>query len=219
MLGSSIQRSMLRQEKLKNLHDEKKYKYVYSFFNPFKKKEEYYNGERYWVEIRSLNEEAMLKFNFALQNYEDDFIKVIGVKLEERDLTNVIITELEAIAPVIVTIDQKPWIIGQHNIDVLQERLYDNLEKKYKVQFPLDWKVKDGVVKNRFFERIEITTPNPIARKYKGISLLGYKMRIRVGLDSVSQKLAKIAIAQGLGEKNSILGCGFVKYKTIRGDN
>ena len=48
-----------------------------------------------------------------------------------------------------------------------------------------------------------------MAVKYKNIKFIGNKFKVWVNEDEKSQKLALIAMACGLGEKNTIVGTGF----------
>jgi len=87
---------------------------------------------------------------------------------------------------------------------LLQQRLQANLEKKYKGYY------KNKLVPEQsFIQMIQVQNSKPISYSYKNIKLLGNKFRIIVNEDSVSQKLAFIAEATGLGEKSSSAGMGF----------
>lgn len=215
-IGNSIQKNMFNQEKLKKLHNTKTYKYIFSPLVPFVKKTEYLSGEKYKIYIQSFDENTIVKFNYSLNNYEDSNIKVLNLKLQEIDLSNWIITEIETLTPAIVTVDNKPWVANKNSIDELMQKLFDNLEKKYKMFFEPFWPIKDDINKHLLFEKITILSNKPISRKYKDINLIGYKIKINVGSNDIAQKLAKVAIVQGLGEKNTIIGSGYVKYKKLR---
>lgn len=217
IIGHSIQKSMYNQDELKQLHDKKNYKYIYSPFFPFANVKQYNKGEKYYFFIHSFDEKVMVKFNYALNNYQDKFISVINTKLSEINLDNVVIDELTAITPVIVTIDGMPWLSSNYSLDILIQKLYDNLEKKYFEFFKEDWDKKEDFIKYSLFENISLIKDKPISRQYKDIKLLGYKFKIKVGTNPIAQKLAKVAIVQGLGEKNSILGSGYVNFSVIGG--
>lgn len=207
---------MYKQDELKKLHSKKNYKYIFSPLNPFKMKEIYEKGEEYFINIQSFDEDTIVKFNYALNNFENNYLKVINLKLKEMYLSNQIITEIETITPVIITIDGGPWKHDIHSIDLLMQKIYDNLEKKYRIFFDEEWELKKDINKYDLFEKITILSKKPISRKYKDISLIGYKIKINIGNSDIAQKLVKIAIVQGVGEKNSIIGSGFVKYKSVR---
>ncbi|MDD4157749.1 MAG: CRISPR-associated endoribonuclease Cas6, partial [Candidatus Cloacimonetes bacterium] len=182
---------------------------------PFVMKGSYEVGEKYSIDIQSFDEKTIIKFNYALNNFKDDNISVLNLKLSEMNLTNKVISEIEAITPVVVTIDNGPWSPNIHTIDMLMQQIYDNLEKKYRSFFKEEWNLRSDFHKYNLFEYITILSEKPIARKYKNVSLIGYKIRMNIGSTEVAQKLAKTAIVLGLGEKNSVLGSGFVKYREV----
>ena len=84
------------------------------------------------------------------------------------------------------------------------QALHNNLVKKYKDLFG------DIETDENFIELLEIKNRLPIAMKYKNGRIYGNKFFIRPKGDAVSQKLAFMVLADGLGEKNS-LGFGFCK--------
>lgn len=216
IIGYAIQKSMLKQNNLKILHDLKTYKYIFSPLKPFIMKENYEIGEHYYIYIQSFDENTIVKFNYSLNNYSDEYIKVTDVRLKEIFLDNFMVESLETVTPVIITIDNKPWKYKENSLDILIQKIYDNLEKKYNYFFGKEWKIKNDVNKYKLFENFELTNAKPIAREYKGIKLIGYKMRMNIGTSDIAQKLAKVAIVQGIGEKNAIIGSGYVKYESIR---
>ncbi len=216
-IGISLQKAMYNQERLKEIHNEKRYKYNFSPLIPFVMKKTYLKNEKYSINITSFDEDLIVKFNYALNQFKNNYITVLNLKLKECNLDNLIITEIEAITPVIITIDNGPWILENDSIDFLIQKVYDNLEKKYLDFFDDDMEIKNDFNKYSLFQKITVLNKKPIARKYKNIKLVGYKIKINIGTNNIAQKLAKTAIVMGLGEKNSVLGSGFVKYKRIRG--
>lgn len=87
---------------------------------------------------------------------------------------------------------------------LLQKRLQDNLEKKFK-----DIYGKAIDIKQSFIQRIDVINKKPISFKYKNVHLLGNKFKIAVNEDEKSQQLAFIALGMGMGEKGSSVGAGY----------
>ncbi|WP_242978052.1 CRISPR-associated endoribonuclease Cas6 [Clostridium botulinum] len=104
----------------------------------------------------------------------------------------------------IVTVDDRSWLQNNGDLDLSTGRLEDNLEKKYKNFFNEDIDVKD-----KFIESIEFKNRKPMHYNYKGIKLLANKVSIQVKDNEEAQKVAFLARAVGLGEKNSAIGAGF----------
>ena len=118
------------------------------------------------------------------------------------------IEQLFAIKPVIITVDNKPWLEKNNSIDIMKCKLNDNLSKKLK-QFEGEEFLEEPI---DFIDSIEIINRKPAKYSYKNVTLLGNKLNIKVKSDELSQKKALMAIALGLGEKGSSLGAGFCNY-------
>jgi len=93
----------------------------------------------------------------------------------------------------------------RYGLEFLKKRIKNNLQKKYENYFEEKLDMKD-----KFIEYIEIINKKPIVYKYKDFKVLGNKFNIKVGTSDESQKLAKLANAVGILEKNSSLGAGYV---------
>ena len=206
-IGVFINNSMLNNLILKKIHEEKKYKYVYDTFYPLEKDGVYKNNKIYSFRLRSVNIQFLNKMALAIYNHEYFGIKAIDVDLRVNSIQN--IDKLFAIKPVIVTINNKPWLKNNNSIELLRKRLNENLCKKIK-QYRKEKFVEDN---NDFIESLEIINRKPFKYKYKNIVLLGNKLNIKVKDDEESQEKALMAIALGLGEKGSSLGAGFCNYK------
>ncbi|MBD3830019.1 MAG: CRISPR-associated protein Cas6, partial [Arcobacter sp.] len=144
------------------------------------------------------------------------FLQVINV--EKKDIKQYFIKELYSATPVIVS-DRRDsqgkqlfWSLYYNgDISSLQKRLQNNLEKKLK-QFYKE-EVNDS---NSFIQEIELKNEKPQSiyfkttknSKEKIVRLIGNKLRIVPNKDEISQKLAFLSLAVGLGEKSS-LGGGF----------
>ena len=101
----------------------------------------------------------------------------------------------------------------------LQEQLQDNLEKKYQ-----DFYGEEIKSSQNFVQLLELKNTKPQSIffiknskdiKMQKVRLFGNKFRIILNEDEVSQKLAFIALACGLGEKQSY-GAGLCLSKELR---
>lgn len=206
-IGVFINNSMLKSALLKKFHEEKFYKYVYDTFYPIEKERVYKKDKVYSFRLRSMNIQLLNKMAMAIYNHDYNNIKAIDVDLKVHEVDK--INEIYTLKPAIVTIDSKPWLKENCSIDLLMERLNNNLEKKLN-QIGEECGVRDT---GMFISEMEILNRFPMKYSYKSINLLGNKVKIKVNQDEFSQKKALIAIALGLGEKGSSLGAGFCDYK------
>lgn len=185
--------------------------YVFSGFRPNEqdlKTKKYQNGNIYEFTIRSLNEKLIDTLLHALrENINSSDMLVL--QTTKKTSKQFFISELYSATPVIVSLESKKyWTIEQSgDIMQLQKQLHDNLAKKYKSFFGKEIKAVQNFIqlleiKNRVPQNIRIT------KEEKQITFFGNKFRIVPNEDEVSQKLAFIALACGLGEKNSY-GGGF----------
>lgn len=200
-IGCFINRAMIRNERLKALHKGKGYKnYVFSNFYPFEKDKVYKKGHLYVFRLNSLDYRFLMDLKECLPQVKSSFIQVLSsefIQLPKKHIVN-----LYTITPVVITVDNKPFL-PEDDLDILRNRLQANLEKKYKSFYGSEFFAES------FIQRIEIINCKPIKTRYKGINLLGNKLKITVKEDAKSQLLAHVAIGAGIGEKNSALGCGF----------
>lgn len=207
-IGIFINNAMLNNSLLKKVHEEKIYKYVYDTFYPREETGIYQKGKNYEFRLRSLNLHLLNKLAIALYNHNYSGIKASDIDLNVHELNE--IKELYTVKPVIITINNKPWLKNNSSIEDLKKRLNDNLDKKLK-QFEGNlWTGEDNY---SFIKEINILNRVPMKYYYKGIKLLGNKVKIIVNEDEFSQRKALMAIGLGLGEKGSSLGAGFCIYK------
>lgn len=202
IIGKVVSKAMLLDEELKLMHQKREYKYVYNNLYPIERTGIYEEGRVYIFNIRSFNKKFISKIKKLLTKVDSEFMKILAV--EENSVKQKHITELYTMTPVIVTVNNKPWLLDDGDLMLLQKRLQDNLEKKYKEIFGQTLNIKEN-----FIQGIEILNKKPMVFEYKGIKLLGNKVKIAVNEDEQSQKLAFIATGMGLGEKGSSLGAGY----------
>ncbi|MBS7530262.1 CRISPR-associated endoribonuclease Cas6 [Hazenella sp. IB182353] len=202
-LGSYLNRSMLQMERLKQRHAERASKlYVFSGLYPVERKTKIYRkGAVYIFRVRSLDSEFLELMEKCIRKQKDAHFECLAI--EKHRVRDRMIQELYSITPFIVTVNNQPWLQPHGDIDVLIERLESNAEKKYQDAF------QNKLDSSHFIERIELINEKPLAISYKGIRLLGNKVRIAVASEPQAQKLAYTALGAGLGEKGSSVGAGF----------
>lgn len=206
-IGIFINNSMLNNALLKKIHEEKFYKYVYDGFYPMEKDKIYKKEKTYSFRLRSMNIQLLNKMAMSIYNHSYGGIKAFDADLKVYEINK--ITEIYTLKPAIVTIDGGPWLKEKCSVNILKKRLDDNLDKKIN-QIE---NIKERKESEIFIEDMEILNKYPMKYKYKSVTLLGNKVKIKVKDDEYSQRKALAAIALGLGEKGSSLGAGFCDYK------
>ena len=215
-LSKYISYSMAQEQSLKELHEQKGFKH-YSFgnFYPIEKEQVYKKGNSYKFTLRSLDEEFIDKLAKTLRANIDN-PNFLVVETHKKTIKQFFISELYSATPVVVTVGKGLyWSIDKDgDILKLQKQLHDNLEKKYQEFYNEPIK---GI--QNFIQLLEIKNKYPqsiyITKNKKDVRLFGNKFRIVPNEDEVSQKLAFVALACGLGEKNSF-GGGFMLVKGIK---
>lgn len=201
---------------LEEVHSKIGYKYyVFGGFLPVETKNIYQKGAIYHFTLRSLDGSFIDTLSKALKTNTDnpDFIVV---KTHKRTIKQHFISELYSATPVIVSVENsKFWTMEESgDIMLLQKQLHDNLEKKFQSFYSEELKAPQN-----FIQLLELKNRVPqniiIHKEGKKIRFFGNKFKIIPNEDEVSQKLAFVALACGLGEKNSF-GGGFCLSKEAR---
>ena len=190
--------------------------YCFGNFYPTENDKIYKSGKIYKFVIRSIDEELIDELMITLKRNDSNlFFQVISTN--KTEIEQFFISELYSATPVIVS-DKRDengkqlyWSLDYNgDMDSLQKRLQRNLEKKLK-QFCSE----DIEMGENFIQEIELKNQKPqsiyfkkSAKDDKLVRLIGNKLKIIPNKDSLSQKLAFLSLAVGLGEKSS-LGGGF----------
>ncbi len=200
---------------LEKVHLKQDFKH-YSFggFMPLEKDKIYKEGSTYSFTLRSLDENFITILSQTLRkNIDNPNFLIVATAIKK--VKQFFITELYSATPTIVSVNGRFWT-AKENGDILQlqKQLQDNLEKKYQSFFNEKIESSQNFIqllelKTKFIQKIEVT------KNHKDITFLGNKFKIVPNEDEVSQKLAFIALACGLGEKNSY-GGGFCLGKGLR---
>lgn len=202
-ISKLISASMLKDQALKQLHEENRYKnYVFCNLYPIEKDGIYKAGNIYTFQIRTIDFKLGLKIKQVLNNFQNEEFKVIVSDLETS--TQRKISTLATLTPAIITSDKGDYLIND-DMNLVKERILANAQKKYNQLY-------NEKIDMDFIKSIKQTNNKPIKIPYKNINILGYKFEIEVKDDPISQNLAYLILSVGLLEKNAE-GFGFCKAK------
>lgn len=202
-ISKLISASMLKDQTLKQLHEENRYKnYVFCNLYPIEKDGVYKAGNIYTFQIRTIDFKLGLKIKQVLNNFQNEEFKVIVSDLESS--TQRKISTLATLTPAIITSDKGDYLIN-NDMQLVKERILANAQKKYNQLY-------NEKIDMDFIKSIKQTNNKPIKIPYKNINILGYKFEIEVKDDPISQNLAYLILSVGLLEKNAE-GFGFCKAK------
>lgn len=202
-ISKLISASMLKDQALKQLHEENRYKnYVFCNLYPIEKDGIYKAGNIYTFQIRTIDFKLGLKIKQVLNNFQNEEFKVIVSDLETS--TQRKINTLATLTPAIITSDKGDYLIN-NDMQLVKKRILANAQKKYNQLY-------NEKIDMDFIKSIKQTNNKPIKIPYKNINILGYKFEIEVKDDPISQNLAYLILSVGLLEKNAE-GFGFCKAK------
>lgn len=202
-ISKLISASMLKDQTLKQLHEENRYKnYVFCNLYPIEKDGVYKAGNIYTFQIRTIDFKLGLKIKQVLNNFQNEEFKVIVSDLESS--TQRKINTLVTLTPAIITSDKGDYLIND-DMNLVKERILANAQKKYNQLY-------NEKIDMDFIKSIKQTNNKPIKIPYKNINIIGYKFEIEVKDDPISQNLAYLILSVGLLEKNAE-GFGFCKAK------
>ena len=216
ILSKYINFSMCQIDKYTNLHNDKKISnYCFGNFFPIEQTQIYKKETNYSFMIRSLDEEFINDMATLLrENINNSYMQVLHTS--KKTVKQFFINAIYSITPVITSVKDKNdktifWTLNRDgDILKLQKQLQDNLEKKYENFYGN--KIKSN---QSFIQLLEIKNNKPqsifFTKKMKDdkvqkIRLFGNKFRIVPNEDDISQKLAFMALACGIGEKQSYGG-------------
>lgn len=199
-LAALIANGMTFSDSLKELHQKNTFKpYVFSMPYPREVDRVYHKGRMYCFNLRTLK----LDFALAMKNYlpkAQGNARVVSVELRTYNQPHV--SELISLTPIICTVDNRCWM-PENGLALLANRLHSNAVKKCKAM-NTDFTEPDEF----FFELVNLLNQKPIGVSYKGTTLLGHKVQLKVKPHACAQQLAVTVLGQGLAEKNSI-GFGY----------
>lgn len=200
-ISKLISNAMLKDEKLKQMHEENIYKnYVFCNLYPVEKDGIYKKEHIYTLDIRFINLQNAMKIKQLLSITQNSNFKIIMSNLETSNQRK--IQKLITLTPTIITTEKGDYLIGD-DLDFVRQRIIANIQKKYN-------QIYSEKIDIDFIKEIKQTNNKPIKIPYKNIYLLGNKFEITVKEDPISQNLAYLALSIGLLEKNAE-GFGFCR--------
>lgn len=202
-ISNLISFAMLKDDNLKQLHEENKYKnYVFCNLYPVTKDSVYSKNNIYSFDIRGIDFNVIMKIKQVLSITENEFFKVIQINVQTNIQRE--INKLITLTPVIITTEKGDYDI-KDDLVFVKKRILDNIQKKYK-------SIYGSQIDVDFIKEIKKINRLPIKIPYKNINILGNKFEITVKEDPMSQNLAFLMLSIGCGEKNSI-GFGFCRAR------
>lgn len=201
-LSSLIDLSFGRDERSRNYHESKDYKfYCFGGLKPIRK--EVYNKGKYTLLIRTVDELVLKLFKKSLKDLKDDYLEVLDFTVKEVQQEKIF--DLTTVTPVIMK-NKEGYIQDEvKHKKLLEERIKINLIKKWRMFTGSSARAEDFYI----FQYLNKTNKFPISVAYKGITLLGDKVKVKIPPTKEALSLAYFALGVGLGEMNS-RGCGFV---------
>lgn len=209
VIGRVINKAMLMDKELAEKHERNEYKfYVYNSLYPIEIDKTYKKGRVYIFRIRTLEKSFAMKMKDYLTKAENEYFKIISIETKKVCRRNII--ELYTMTPVLITVNNKYWL-PHDDFMLLQKRVQANLEKKYNKFYQEKLNINHS-----FIQYIELLNRIPMSFFYKNTKLLANKFKIVPNQDDESQRLAFIAEAAGIGEKNSSVGFGFCNAQYLK---
>lgn len=202
-----IDNCFAQDEAMKALHNENKFKYYcYDLLYPQEADKVYRRDKIYTLTMRTVDSRLAAYLAETCENVNTEFMK--GLRVENRRIPKKHIDLLYTLTPAVIK-DEKGYWKGHMAFEEYEKRLKVNLIKKWN-QFEDDKLDEDF----ELYTGIEILNRGSIAAEYKGIKLLGDKVRIHVADNETAQKLAYMALGTGILEMNS-RGFGFLNYRWL----
>lgn len=184
------------------LHETRGFKpYCFSNLKPIGK--EYKKDNLYSFIIRTIDETFLTYFLNGFENFENNYFKNININC--KSIKQRLIKEVYTVNPVVIK-DEKGYWRENKDISFFEDRLNQNLINKYNF-----FEREELQKEENFYNTLEIINKYPITTGYKGVKLLGDKLKLTINLDKESQDLIYLALGTGLLENNSV-GNGFLAY-------
>lgn len=185
-------------------HKNQEYKY-YSLAGlyPVERDGMYKKDKIYTIMIRTVNLELANYLSVNLKNHYTDKIK--GLTLEMRIIPKKMIQEIYSLTPVILKTEHGYWK-NTTSLEEFERCLFENIVKKY--NHFTQKKVDEDF---QLYTSLTFLNKKAIGNEYKGITLLGDKVSLKIADHEMAQEIAYFATAVGLLEMNS-RGFGFCNY-------
>lgn len=204
-VASFIDQSFIDDETLSKMHENNCFKnYCVDMPYPLEVDKQYKKDKIYTLTVRTVDRYLATHFHEELVNTYTSEMK--GLTAEIRVIPPKKIERLYSITPVILKDEQGYWRKNM-NIEDYENRLKINLIKKWNglhdEKMPEDFDL---------YTMLEFLNHKPVPMEYKGIRLLGDKIRLQISDHPFAQELAYMALGAGVGEMNA-RGAGFMNYR------
>lgn len=206
-ITSFIDNGLSKTPQFEEWHNENKYKYYcYDNLFPIEKDRVYKKNQVYTLTIRTIDINLAKYFtDYVVNTYTN---KLKGLTAQVRILPRKHIDVLYTLTPAILKCATGYWK-DEMTVEQYEERMTVNLIKKWN-SF-LGEKIDEDF---EMFTGVEFLNKCPISSQYKGIKLLGDKIRVHVAQNEMAQNLSYVALGTGILEINS-RGYGFVNYRWL----
>lgn len=200
-------RLLSSSSELLEMHLGRDYKpYCFGNLFPVEKDGCYHQDHVYGIRIRTIDDACADLISSQTRFFETDYL--LAVSCEPKIIREHAIGKVFSLTPVLIKNDDGYWEdgIGWENY---LKRLEDNLYKKYRHFYG------ESLDEKKLFKSVQRINKYPLAFRYKGIQLLGDRLKIHPNMDEDTQKVIFLALGVGLGEGASI-GCGFLEYEYLK---
>ncbi len=206
-ITSFLDKSLSKTSQFVEWHNANKYKYYcYDSLFPIEKDKVYKKDRIYTLTIRTIDAKLAKYFTeYAVNTYTN---KLKGLTAQVRILPKKHIDVLYTLTPAILKCQTGYWK-EEMTIEQYEERMKVNLIKKWN-SFHGEKIAEDFEI----FTGVEFLNKCPVSSQYKGVKLLGDKIRIHVAENQAAQRLAYMALGTGVLEINS-RGFGYVNYRWL----
>lgn len=220
VLGEFFDSYLAKNPDYLELHKTNCYKYYcFDQFYPVEPDGVYKKEKFYTVRLRMISPNLARYYSEGIANHYNGQIK--GLTAELRKISKKSISELYTITPAVMKCEaavneqgEKVQQSGGYwrgclSFEAFEQRIKVNLIKKYNAL--TETKMDEDF---ELYRQIELINRKPIAIPYKGVRLLGDKLRMQVSENEQAQKLAYMALGTGICEMNA-RGFGFLNYKFL----
>lgn len=213
-LSKFINFSFNNSQELSCLHKQSGFKhYSFSGLYPIEKDNIYKADEIYSFLIRSCDKKIITEIMKCMTNFKNEDFITTNTTLKEWDYKQ--INYVDNLTPTIITLKNgRRWNKDIDGEEIAKENIFNNLVRKYNSLNKTDFTFKyEDIIKN-----VKIKSKCAIIINYKNVKFLGYKFRVEFQENNIAQEIANLAVVEGIGEKNSSFGMGFVKpyFKKVK---
>ncbi len=206
-LAAFLDKGLSLDAELMRLHEKNGFKnYCFDLLYPIEPDKVYKKENIYTVTIRTIDVRLARYFSEVCVNTFTNEIK--GLTVETKIIMKKVISSVFTLTPIVLKTDQGYWRTHMA-LDEFEKRLKVNLIKKWN-QFEEDKLDEDF----QMYTMLEFLNAAPIRMEYKGITLLGDKIRLQIADNKTAQDLAYMMLGTGACEMNS-RGAGFVNYRWL----